>query len=593
MRRIHTLDRLFRYLKPYTDTVAVLSLAAVMSAALNLIPPLITRRLVDEVLVVREGNMMSFEDRMNLLIWLVLALFGLRLLQELVDWGSRWTRSWLGPRLKSDVRSQLYRHLEWLSLHEHDKRPTGDLVSRLTHDTQKFEEYLTSFFSGLVTNCLMVIGTFGFLLWLNRSLALLLLLPIPLLLVWTLLFSQCLHEDAHRRQRCWSMLTTHLQETLSGIRVIKAFSREHRVIQQFRQQIEYLVDVTARGERNRHISSETATWIIGLGGLIIWFFGGFDVLQGELTLGTLVAFYGYISLFYQPVESFGQLQNKTIEAVVSAQRVFEILDIRPEPYHDPKAHPMPAIQGRIRFRGVTFGYEPHRPVLHALDFDIAPGEMIGLVGRSGAGKSTTVSLIGRFYEVDEGHIEIDGLDIREIRLEDLRRQTGIVLQDPILFDGTIADNIRYGKPDATFADIIHAAVTANAHDFIVARPDGYDTRVGEHGVRLSGGEKQRIAIARALLQDPAILILDEPTSSVDVETERQIQEAVDRLVQGRTTVTIAHRLSTLRYADRLIVLDRGRIVETGTHQELLARGGVFYHLVQLQKQVSEVMALTE
>jgi ATP-binding cassette subfamily B protein len=306
-----------------------------------------------------------------------------------------------------------------------------------------------------------------------------------------------------------------------------------------------------------------------------------------------MAFYEYMRLVYGPVEWFGEINSWMTRAFAGAERIFEVIDAPPETYDDPTAQKMPDINGRIVFRDVTFGYDKSKPVLHGINLEVAPGEMIGLVGKSGVGKTTMVNLIARFYDIDRGVIEIDGVDIRKIRLEDLRRRIGVVLQEPFLFSGTIAENIGYGNPNASFEEIMQAAIAANAHNFIIAKPDGYETQVGERGNNLSGGEKQRISIARAILHNPTILILDEATSSVDVETEKQIQEALARLTQNRTTFAIAHRLSTLRNANRLVVLEGGRIVEMGTHSELLEKKGVFSRLVELQQQISAIIAVKE
>ena len=298
-------------------------------------------------------------------------------------------------------------------------------------------------------------------------------------------------------------------------------------------------------------------------------------------------------LIYGPMEWFAEVNSWMTRAFAGAERIFEIIDAPPEAYEDPDAVAMPAMQGKVHFDGVTFGYDKSKPVLHEIDLEVAPGEMIGLVGRSGVGKTTTINLVSRFYDVDRGTLSIDGIDIRKIRLQDLRSQIGVVPQEPVLFTGTIAENISYGKPGAELDEIMDAARTANAHKFIMAKPDGYDTMLGERGAGLSGGERQRIAIARAILHDPRVLILDEATASVDVETEKQIQESIARLIEGRTTFAIAHRFSTLRNADRLVVLEAGRIVEIGTHDELLERDGRFAELVRLQREVSAIIAIKD
>ena len=375
--------------------------------------------------------------------------------------------------------------------------------------------------------------------------------------------------------------------------MVKAFAQEAREIRSFEERNTALTEISVRTARNWFIFMSTMGLVTGFGMLVVWFFGGMEVMEGTLTLGTLMAFYSFMWLLYGPLQWFGEVNSWMTRAFAGAERIFEVIDSPAEAYENPDAVPMTDLEGRVRFRDVTFGYDKSKPVLHHIDLDVKPGEMIGLVGKSGVGKTTTVNLICRFYDVDQGGVEIDGVDVRKIRLRDLRSQIGIVLQEPFLFSGTIAENIGYGRPGARFEEIIEAARAARAHDFIVAKPDGYDTQVGERGGNLSGGERQRVSIARAVLHNPKILILDEATSSVDAQTEKRIQEAIVYLVAGRTTFAIAHRLATLRNADRLVVLDGGRVVEVGTHQELLEKQGVFYNLVQLQQEVSQIIAVKE
>ncbi len=495
--------------------------------------------------------------------------------------------------MTTDIRSQLYKRLELLSLQFYDKRKVGALMSRVTRDSDRLQGFLVDGVPYLVINGLMLLGILVMLLSMSWQLTLYVLVPIPLIMVWGFIFWKRMRLFFTKWMQAWSDLMARVNEALTGIRVVKAFAQESREIEVFEKRNSGLTRAAVRSEINRAVFFTTMSFLTALGVVIVWFFGGLEVIDETMTLGTLLAFYSYMFLLYGPLEWFGMVSSWMTRAFSGAERIFEVLDAPSEAYGDPDAERMPDIEGRVRFREVTFGYDKSKPVLHEIDLDVAPGEMIGLVGKSGVGKTTTVNLICRFYDVDRGGIEIDGVDVRKIRLEDLRSQIGIVLQEPFLFSGTIAENIGYGRPGADFEEIMAAALAALAHDFIVAKPDGYDTQVGERGKNLSGGEKQRVSLARAILHNPKILILDEATSSVDVQTEKQIQEAIVQLVVGRTTFAIAHRLSTLRNADRLVVLEGGRIMEVGTHEELMEKQGVFYNLVQLQQEVAEIIAVRE
>jgi ATP-binding cassette subfamily B protein len=391
-------------------------------------------------------------------------------------------------------------------------------------------------------------------------------------------------------QEEYSSLSTFAQENLAGSRVVKAFVQEKGEWSKFETRNNDLAEAGMTADKFWIRAENTVGLLVGLGPLINWGYGGYLMLTGEITLGTVMAMQILLWQVYGPLQWFGQLNNWFSRAMAGAERIFEVIDAQPEGYDKKDAVVMPNMRGDVTFDNVRFGYDKSNPVLKGIDLDVKAGEMIGLVGKSGAGKSTTINLLCRFYESDAGSLKVDGVDVKDIALEDLRRHIGIVLQEPFLFNGTIADNIRYGKPDATLEDVMEAARAACCHDFIVAKPDGYDTQVGEKGGKLSGGEKQRVSIARAILHNPRILILDEATSSVDVETEKKIQVAIGNLTKGRTTFAIAHRLSTLRNADRLVVIDKGKIAEVGTHEELIAQKGIFYSLVETQKQTSKAIA---
>ncbi len=593
VRKWSTIKRIAAYMAPYKGRAAALALASVVTTGAELAPPLITKRLVDEVLVPVGENPAPVDERLALLGALVLALVGIRIGSWAAEWVHGWIVAWLGAQATADIRSQLYRRLEMLSLQFYDKRRVGALMARVTRDSGRLQEFLVDGLPYLIINAMMMLGILGFLLWMSWELTLYTLLPVPLLMIWGAVFWQRMRRLFTQYSMVWSSLTDRTAETLNGIRVVKAFAQEERERGTFGKVNRRATEIGIKTSVNRTVFHATITFLTGFGVLIVWLFGGRQVLSDEMTLGTLLAFYSFMWMVYGPLEWFGQVNSWMTSAFAGAERVFEVIDTEPESYQDPKAKRMRNIEGRVTFRDVTFGYDKSKPVLHGINADVAPGEMIGLVGKSGVGKTTTINLIARFYDVDHGAIEIDGVDIRDINLRDLRRQIGIVLQEPVLFSGTIGENIGYGNPDANFEEIMRAARLANAHNFIMAKADGYETQVGEQGNNLSGGEKQRVAIARAMLHNPRILILDEATSSVDVDTEKQIQDALGRMVEGRTTFAIAHRLSTLRNADRLIVLDEGRIVQIGSHAELMSEKGAFRDLVELQKETSKIIAIPD
>ncbi|RKY57623.1 MAG: ABC transporter ATP-binding protein, partial [Candidatus Latescibacterota bacterium] len=485
----------------------------------------------------------------------------------------------------------LYHHLQYLSLSFYDRRQLGTVISRINQDTGRLQQFLVWGVQDLLVNFLLIVGIGGMLFWMDWKLALWVLLPAPAIAFLVQGFWWRLRLYMHRFFHRWSRLNALLSETLSGLKIVRAFAQEPREVSRFRQRSWELALTGIQVERAWAVAFSGISLLIMLGTILVWYIGGRQVLFERISLGTLMAFLMYVGMFYGPMRALSWLMNWSSRSLTAAERVFEVLDARPDVRDADDAVPMPRIEGHIEFKNVTFGYERNKPVLKEIDLDIKPGEMIGLVGHSGAGKTTTVNLICRFYDVDSGEILIDGVPLRKIRLQDLRRQIGIVPQDTFLFSGTIAENISYAKPEATREEIIRAAKIANVHDFILRKPDGYDTVIGEGGQGLSSGERQRIAIARAVLHNPRILILDEATSQVDVETEKQIQEAIARLVEGRTTIAIAHRLSTLRNADRLVVLREGRIAEIGTHDELLEKKGEFHRLVQMYKEVSKVRAV--
>jgi ATP-binding cassette, subfamily B, bacterial len=577
--------RIAGYLVPYKLATAAMVALTLVGALVQLVPPYVTGRIIDDVLRPRHN--------VSLLFGLVGVLAIIRLTAAVAEMYHGRLAAYLAGRITADIRSHLYRSLERLSLSFYDKKQVGAIMSRMTEDTGRIWGFLVDGLPYVATNLLMLLGILFFTLMMNWKLALMVFAPAPFVVLVGAVFWKRMSLLFHKCGQKWGKFNSLLNESVSGIRVVKAFAQEDREFERFKHRVEDLTDVCIKADGFWYVLFGWMSFLTGLGAIIAWLGGGLDVVAGRMSIGSLVAFNGYLWLFFGPLQWFSQINNWMSRAFAGAERVFEVIDTPTEAYDSPDAVSMPHINGDIEFKEVRFGYDKSNPVLKGVSLKVKQGEMIGLVGKSGVGKTTLINLICRFYEADSGQMLVDGVDIKAIRLADVRRQIGIVLQEPFLFNGTIADNISYGKPGATFEEIMAAARAANAHNFILGKPDGYDTQVGERGSKLSGGEKQRISIARAILHDPRILILDEATSSVDVETEKQLQEAIQRLVAGRTTFAIAHRLSTLRNATRLIVLDDGKIAEEGSHQELLDRKGIFHKLVEVQSESSRIIAVAE
>jgi len=582
IQKLDTLKRLVAYVAPYRFRAILLILLTIGVTLLGLAPPTLVKHIIDDVLTPKAG--------FDLLVLLVGGLLGVATISWVGEVVRRWLNTWVGFRAIEDLRAELYRSLQFLPLRFYDKRKVGSLISRMTNDSDLIEIYLIFDLPYIVSNSLMVVSILGLLFYMNWELTLYVLLPVPPIIFGSSLIWNRLQGYWRRWSAKWSRLSSHLNESIAGIRVVKAFAQESREGRRFDSRNSALRDVSVSAERSWLVFFMVTNFFMSFGAFFVWYFGGRQILRAELSLGELMAFISYLWMLYRPLKWFGDFYSFMVRAFAGAERIFEVIDARTEPFGDPNAHPMPNIQGRVTFKDVAFGYDPGKIVLRDVDLDVQPGEMIGLVGRSGVGKSTLINLICRFYDISRGSLEIDGVDIRDIRLEDLRSQIGLVAQQSFLFNDTIAENIRYGNRDASFEEVLQAARAANAHEFIIKQPDGYDMVVGEQGNKLSGGEKQRIAIARAILHDPKILILDEATSSLDTQTEKKIQEAIARLIEGRTTFAIAHRLSTLRSADRLVVFDAGKIAEVGTHEELMTSGGIFHKLVTTQQATSAVMA---
>jgi ATP-binding cassette subfamily B protein len=561
-----------------------------MATCIGLMPPLLMKSLFDDVFRPTTSGTwltpylhgMAAPEQLQVLALLLLAIY---VSSNVMGAVRRYVLAWLGQHVTLDLRNQVYRHLHSLSLSYYNERETGRIMSSITQDVGRLQDFISDGLQEIIRDVLTIIIICSILFYLNPTLATLVLLPTPLLVFTTLHFGGKLHLVYRGLWRRWAGISALLADTIPGVRVVKAFSQEQREVGRFESRSAELLVGELRAARLQSLFSPIMSFVTRIGTLIIWLVGGAKVLDESLSLGEFTAFTGYMWQFYGPVESLCRLNHRFQRAATSAERVFETLDSPVDVGDRPHAKVMPRVEGRVEFRDVTFSYDEGKPVLEHVDLTVEPGEMIGLAGHSGAGKSTFINLICRFYDVNGGSLLIDGHDIRDVELKSLRDQIGIVLQDPFLFNGSIADNIAYGKPGATPDEVLAAARAAHAHEFVVDLPDGYDTLVGERGTRLSGGERQRVSIARALLRDPRILILDEATSSVDTETEVKIQEALERLIRGRTTFAIAHRLSTLRHANRLLILEKGQVAEVGTHDELIAADGIYARLCRIQTEM--------
>lgn len=584
------LYRLLPFAKPRLGMVLLGLALAFGNTAASMIPPYLTRPLVDKVLMPFQNGQQVPSGLVGFYLW---SLAGAAALAWILGWGRSFCLAWVSERIAADLRNRGYAHLQKLSLEFFGGKRTGDLMSRLSSDTDRICDFLTLNLVDFLTDVMMMAMTAAVLLSLDPKLALVSLVPFPLIAWLVHRVRQRLRRGFRIMTRTWAEMTSVLADTIPGIRVVKAFAQESREVARYKKANDTILASNDRVNTVWAFFGPSVTLLTELGLLVVWAAGVYLVFNGGgVTVGVLTAFITYISRFYTKLESLSYMAGAVQRASASAQRLFEILDRVPSVAEPVKPVEPGRLTGAIELKDVCFQYG-NRRVLHHIDLKVAPGEMIGLVGQSGAGKSTLVNLVCRFYDVVEGSISVDGTDIRSFPISGYRKNIGIVLQEPFLFFGTIAENIAYGKPEATRTEIVAAAQAAGAHEFILRLPEGYDSVVGERGQLLSGGERQRISIARALLIDPAILILDEATSSVDTETEREIQQALERLIQGRTTIAIAHRLSTLNRANRVIVLDAGRIVEEGPHDELLARNGHYARLHAAQFEQTETASPTD
>ncbi len=596
--------RILSYIQPYRNKAVLYVIFVIIGTLIFLVPPYFSRILIDDILLINDaaaptpdgettwlGNIFrSIQPAAIALSIAVAALLLTHITRVLFTVLQSRLGAWLTFRIAANIRAHVYEHLHNLSIRFFDKRTTGTVISHITEDSERLQNFLLEGLSFFSVQIFLFFGIGSMLFLMNWKLACFILIPIPIIILGGGWFWRKVRSLWHRAWRRRSKLFDVVNDSVSGIRVVRAFGQQKDEVNRFGDANVDTRNYETKAELIWATYYPPLMFAVQFGSLIIWYVGGLDVLTGTMSLGTLIAFHSYLLMFYEPLRYVSPLINWASRSMTAAERLFEVVDSQPEQVDDGNLKTMPNILGEVKFHNLTFGYDSHKPVLRDINLHVKPGEMIGLVGHSGAGKSTLINLICRFYTPDSGKLEIDGEDIKEIDLKDLRRQIGVVLQEPYLFSGTIAENIAYANPDASMNEIITASKAANAHDFIIKFPDGYDTEVGERGSSLSGGERQRVSIARAILHNPRILILDEATSSVDVETEKQIQEAIDRLVQNRTTFAIAHRLSTLRNADRLFVIEKGKGVECGSHDELMEKKGIYYKLVETQREAANVRA---
>jgi len=585
--------RVLKMMRPYAGRAVAMMLLVLVVISLSLIPQQLVRLLIDRVLApAQAGNaVLGFDVARNWLLWLVAALLGVHLITAVTQVVMGRLASYVGTQITYDMRSRVFSHLTGLSVVYYDRYNVGQLMSRVAGDTEQMKGFVHQLTSGFMSQLIQVLAVGAVLFSLNWKLALITLLPAPLVVMAAMFFWKRVYPRYYRVWDANSKLHGVLNTILSGIRVVKAFGQEGRERNRFGRSAGYVRDSFRGVEYTVAVFNPAIGVLFQLGGILVWYFGGKWVLGKELSLGALMAFLGYLWMFYQPLGQLTQLTNWLTQFLTATQRTFEILDTPSQIVEADHPRQLPPAGGTISFENVSFGYDRHEPIIKSVSFEVAAGEHIGIVGKSGSGKTTLINLLARFYEVDEGSIRINGVDLRDIKLDEMRKQIGVVLQEPFLFRGTIWSNLTYGMTDAKCEQVIAATKAANAHGFIMRQTLGYDTFIGERGAGLSGGERQRISIARALLYNPNILILDEATSSVDTESEQLIQSALALATKGRTTIAIAHRLSTLKESDRILVVDSGRIIEQGSHEELLALQGTYYRLVKIQTELSRESAV--